>query len=407
MRILLYSLNYAPEPIGIGKYTGELAPWLAARGHEVHVVTTPPYYPAWRIGAGYRAAAWRSESADGVRVYRCPLWVPRRASGARRLAHLASFALSSLPVVVSQGLAWRPDVVGVVEPALFCAPGAWLAARLGGARVWLHIQDFEVDAAFELGLLAVGWRQRLAGVVERWLMRRFDLISTISPRMVHRLAAKGVAPRKAAYFPNWVDPDTIRPLEHTSPLRAELGLGAEAIVALYAGNIGEKQGMEKLVQVARCLRDQPDIVVVLCGEGAAAQRLAGLARGVPNLRLLPLQPPQRLNDLLNLADIHLLPQRADAGDLVMPSKLGGMLASGRPVVTGARPDTQLARAVAGCGAVVAPDDAEAMAKAVLDLARDAEERTRLGRAARAAALSDWDRERILTRFEQTLRELVE
>ena len=110
MKILLYGINFSPELIGIGKYTGEMAAWLAARGHEVRVVTAPPYYPAWAVSPGYSGRAWRTERWQGVTVLRCPLWVPRKPSGLKRLLHLASFAASSLPVLLAQAL-WRPQVV--------------------------------------------------------------------------------------------------------------------------------------------------------------------------------------------------------------------------------------------------------------------------------------------------------
>ena len=167
MNILLYGLNYSPEPVGIGKYSGELAGWLASRGHQVRVITAPPYFPAWQVAAGHRNR-FGLEQVEGVRVRRCPLWVPRSPSGLTRLLHLASFALSSLAPLLMQRR-WRPDVVITVAPAFFCAPGALLLGRLCGRRMitWLHIQDFELDAAFELGLLKGRLLRSLAEAWER------------------------------------------------------------------------------------------------------------------------------------------------------------------------------------------------------------------------------------------------
>ena len=105
MRILLHGINYSPELTGIGKYTGEMAEWLASHGHEVRVVTAPPYYPHWEIGEGY-ANRWIKETSDSLLVYRCPLYIPLKPSGLKRLIHLASFALSSFPVMLSQ-VFWR------------------------------------------------------------------------------------------------------------------------------------------------------------------------------------------------------------------------------------------------------------------------------------------------------------
>lgn len=224
MRILLYCLNFAPEITGTGKYNGEMAHWLAQRGHAVRVVAAPPYYPQWAVAAGFSGWRYARQRLPGKPdVWRAPLWVPGKPTGARRMLHLASFALSSLPVMLWQA-AWRPDVVVVVVPTLFTAPTAWLVGHLSGARTWMHIQDFEVDAAFALGVLRQNRGRRLAGRVERALLRRFNRVSTISDNMLARLQDKGVDEEHAVLFPNWVDTDAIHPLPAPSPLRQELGI---------------------------------------------------------------------------------------------------------------------------------------------------------------------------------------
>lgn len=446
MRILIHGINFSPELTGIGKYTGKMAEWLAAQGHEVRVVTAPPYYPQWRV-AGGGVNWWSEEKANpphpplekrgapshittfdnesgSMVVYRCPLWVPAQPSGLKRVLHLASFALSSLPIMLRQ-VFWRPDVVWVVEPPLFCAPQAWLVARLSGGKAWLHIQDYEVDAAFDLGLLKGAALRRLVAVCERWLMRRFDRVSTISQRMVDRAVAKGVTPERAVLFRNWVDLDAFAPKEMdcraslamTIPgYRAELGIAADAVVALYSGNMGGKQGLEILAEAARyCRRNvepageklaprpAPDIVFVFCGNGAGRDELMARCAGLTNVRFIDLQPVERLSELLGMADIHLLPQRADAADLVMPSKLTGMLASGRPVVATAHIGTELASIVQGCGVVVPPEQTDVFAEAIIKLANDARLRTQLGDAGRAYAVAHLDRDAVLGRFEAELR----
>ncbi len=402
MRILVYSINYAPELTGIGKFTAEMCDWFAAQGHEIRVVTTPPYYPDWKVRDGYSAWMWRGETIKGVRVTRCPLWVPAKPSGLKRAIHLMSFALSSLPAMLWQALAFRPDVVCTIKPPMFAEPVGWLAARLAGALAWTHVQDLEVDAAFDLGMLPSGGLKSVTLGLDNWLLRRFDFATTISLRMQERLHRKGMPAEKTGLYPNWVEAAAIQPQSGPNPYRAELGIGAGQIVALYSGNMGEKQGLDTLIDTARAVAADSNIVVVLCGEGAARKRLEEGARGLTNVRFLPLQPLERLGDLLNLADVHLLPQRADAADLVMPSKLGGMLATGRPVVAGAHAGTQVAMAVADCGLVVPPDDGQAMAAGVRTLAADSALRSQMGSAARRRALADWDKDGILGRLESTL-----
>lgn len=407
MKILLYGINFAPELIGIGKYTGELAARLAAEGHEVRVVTAPPSYPAWAIGPGYSGSAYRTEQWQGTTVVRCPLWVPRKPGGLKRLVYLASFALSSLPIMLRQVL-WRPQVVWVVEPPLFCAPTAWVVARLSGAKAWLHIQDFEVDAAFGLGLLKGEWLRRAVVGAESWLMRRFDVVSTISKRMLERAASKGVPPAKLKMFPNWVDFVLPTP-EGVAAYRSALGVGPDTVVALYAGNMGEKQGLEILAEVARlCAANKAlDIIFVFGGsQGAGRTKLKGQCNGLHNVRYMDLQPAEQLSNFLAMADIHLLPQRADAADLVMPSKLTGMLASARPVVATAHQGTELATVANNCGLVVPPEDPVAMANAVQQLAANPALRERLGAAGYVHAQEHMGTDMVLAKFEADLVALL-
>jgi len=395
-RLLLITLNYWPELTGIGKYTAEMAEWLAENGWEVRVITAPPYYPAWQISQNYSKWRYCSENVKGIRITRCPLWVPRRLNGLKRILHLMSFALSSFHVILWQSLRWRPDMIFTVEPPLFCAPAALLGARLVKAQSWLHVQDFEVDAAFELGILHSRLLRRLILFTEKFLLRQFDMVSAISDCMVERLRGKKVQKSRRILFQNWVELNRIHPLCSPSLLRVEWGVKENQIAILYSGNLGEKQGLEILIEAARMLQHRKELVFLLCGDGAARLRFEHMAQGLANLKFKPLQPVNRLNDLLNLADIHVLPQRANVADLVLPSKLTNMMASGRPVVATASAGTQVADLVRECGLVVAPGDAAALAEALSLLAQATDLRHALGVKARALAERLWDKELLLS-----------
>jgi colanic acid biosynthesis glycosyl transferase WcaI len=405
VKILIHGINFAPELTGVGKYTGEMVEWLAARGHDVRVVTAPPYYPDWRVRAGFGAGRYARESWRGSRVWRCPVWVPAHPGGLQRILHLSSFAASSFPVMVRQ-LPWRPDVVWVAEPSLFCVPAAVLVARLGGARAWLHVQDYEVDTAFDLGVLRGAAMRRAFVASERWLMRRFDRVSAISSPMRERALTKGVEPERLIPFPNWASMDSPASAEESNQLRTELDIGQEEVVALYAGTLGRKQGLELLAQAAASLQGESGLVFVFCGNGLGRDKLVAQCHGLRNVRFLDLQPVERLGALLRMADIHLLPQKAAAADLGLPSKLTGMLASGRPVIATCVEGTELAREVVDRGVVVPPGDGEAFADAIRGLAHDGERRTRLGVNARAYAEEFLARDVVLARFESALQELV-
>ena len=407
MRILIYGINYLPELTGIGKYTGEMAEWLAANGHEVRVVTAPPYYPAWRIGQGYAAGRYARELLNGVSVLRCPLWVPSKVTGAKRILHLASFALSSFPVLIRESLRWRPDVIVALEPSFMCTPAALLAGRLSGAPCWLHVQDLEVDAAFALGILPSA--SLVTGFVlkcESLLLRACQRVSTISDNMSARIAEKGVASDKLVLFPNWVDTNDISPLPDVRAVRRDLGIDERAVVAMYSGSMGTKQGLEVLLDAACTLQLDKRLLFVLCGDGPAREHLVRRSAGMSNVLWLPLQPRERLNQLLNCADIHLLPQLPGASDLVMPSKLTGMLASGRPVLAMAPPDSQLGSVLRDTGILVPPGDAASLSSALIHLAENPDLMRRLGDSSRRYAVNNLDKNAVLRRFVEDLNRLI-
>ncbi len=397
MRVLVYGINFYPELTGVGKYTGEMVQWLVDNGFEVKVVTAPPYYPAWKVSNNYSGMVYKREKLFGVSVIRCPLWVPGMPTGLKRILHLASFALSSFPIVIWNALFWRPGLVFLTEPPLLCVPGLLVSAKLCRAKSWLHIQDFEVDAAFELGILKSPRSRRLVHSIERWFMKRVDRVSTISHRMLALLAEKGVSAERQLLFQNWVDMERIRPLKINLQFRREIGVPDDAIVLLYSGGMGAKQGLELIVEAADRLQDRTDLFFLLCGEGFVRDALEKNSQHIENIKFIDLQPLTRLNELLNIADVHLLPQKPGAEDLVMPSKLTNMVASGRPVIAIAQQGTQVETIVRNCGIVVGSDDLDAFVRAIEYLAENKEERQRLGILGRAYAEENWEKEKVLSK----------
>ena len=406
MRILLCGINYAPDLIGVAKYNVELCEGLAALGHEVRVITAPPYYPAWQVPVAYRGLSYRSETIDGIAVKRAPIYVPKLPSGARRLLHHASFALTSAPPLLATARRWRPQVVFSVAPSLMSSALAARAARWFGAASWLHVQDFEVDAAFELGLLRNSRLRNAMFGVERTILKSFDRVSTISPQMMRGLERKGVPGDRIRELRNWIDIGQIIPGNRMTAFRTELGYGASDVIALYSGNMSSKQGLELIVDAARALKDEPNLRFILCGEGPQKAALQAMAADLRNVHFLGLQPNDRFAQLLITADIHIIAQRAEAADLVLPSKLGGILASGRPLVAMAAPGTGLSNEVEGAGLAVPPSDAYAFAQTLRKLSADGAMRDTLGAAARKRAEARWDRAAIVKILEGELTEVA-
>jgi len=407
MKIIFYGLNYSPELAGVGKYSGEACAWLAAQGHDVRVVCAPPYYPEWRIGAGYSGWRYRCENVLGVRIYRAPLYVPSRPRTLTRLLHLLSFVLTSLPVML--GLSrWRPDVVIAVEPTFFSAPGALLCARLSAAKSWLHIQDFELDAMLGLGMGRIGWLAAGLFAVERFIMRGFDALSSISQKMLEKTRAKLLCEIPVFYFPNWVDTDFITPDADAELFRQRWLIPRDAKVVLYSGNLGRKQGLEVIIQAAR----QCDALFVIVGDGAAKADLMALAEtsGVSNVRFYPLQDYRDLPALMRLADVHLVVQKKGVADAVLPSKLTTILSVGGHALITAEEDTELGllcRNFPGIARCIAPEDVPLFIETLQDMLAGVDVgQHRTNPVARRYALEYLSKEAILTRFESDLLGLV-
>ena len=412
MKLLFLGLNYAPEPVGIGPYTAGLAEGLAARGHAVTVIAGKPYYPQWKAYPGQRRG--RADTREnGVNVVRVPHYIPANPSGARRIVHHASFAASALlpalvppPGAAPCATGRKPDAVFAVAPSLMSVPVAVLAARRARAPLWVHVQDFEVEAALATGLVAQDSRfARLAQRIEDGILGRADMVSTISPQMVERLKAKGVAGDRVYELRNWSNAAFDFAAASDAAYRRDWALGTRR-VALYSGNIANKQGLEIVIEAARLLAARDDIVFVICGEGPNRACLAERGAGLANVQFHDLQDAARMADLLSLASVHLLPQIVGAADLVLPSKLTNMLASGRPVVATAAAGTGLHDEVEGCGITTAPGDAAALATAVARLVDEPALAQSLGAAARARAAERWSQAAIIDRFEQQLNAFV-
>lgn len=368
MKILVCGINYAPEMTGIGKYTGEMCSWLAANGHTVEVITAMPYYPQWEIDKNYKKKWWHKEYIDGVKVYRCPLYVPKKISSAKRIIHEFSFVLSTLPVWIKKLFSKKYDVVVSVSPPFHLGALPLLYSKLRRTKMVTHIQDLQVDVAKELKMIN---NRRLLNAmfgVEKFILKQSAAVSSISKGMLERICEKGIAPSSCIMFPNWVDANVIRPLSKEHSLRAAYGLSQEDKVILYSGNLGEKQGLENIIEAAKSFRDDGSVKFVLVGSGGGEVKLKEMVKesGLTNIRFFPLVAYEQLSSLLAMADLHLVLQKRNASDLVMPSKLTSILASGGcPLVT-AHENSTLYNVIRkhDMGLVVEPDDPLALTEGI-------------------------------------------
>lgn len=354
-----------------------------------------------------RAQPIQPRNLNGAQVWRCPLLLPPRMRGVWRVLAPLSFALTSGPVVFWRIMRERPGLVVCIEPTLLATPVAIVAARLSGARLALHVQDLEPESAFATISAGPDFAPML-----RWLRRRFDCIVTLSDAMRQALIVGGVRADAIHIWPNWTDVRRIatgRDQGREIAWRQQLRLRADQRIALYAGTINRKHAPLLLAEAARLFQARDDIVIVLAGDGPLLPELVAAAARLPNLRFMPLQPEEKLPALLNFADVHVMPQVAALDDLMLPSRIGGMLASGKPVVVTAEPGSILARFLRGSASLCRPDDPHALATAIASAmppagkAADDDMRQRRARWRKALEL---DRRRCLPGIVDTLEGLM-
>ncbi len=409
MRILIYSYNYHPEPIGIAPLMTELAEGLVKQGHEVRVVTGMPNYPQRRIYDEYQGKSYLTEERNGVSIQRSYIFVRGPEPGVLdRILLDGSFIFTSLFQAIN---GWRPDVIFATEPPLLvCVPVA-LYAWVNRCPFVLNIQDIVSEAAVRVNLLKKGGPLvAIAEMLEKFAYWRADQLSVIATGFIETLEQKGVPSKKISYIPNWVDTDFIRPLpKENNPFRKEHQL-EDKFVILYSGNIALTQGLETVIQAAAKLKHIPEIAFVIVGEERALGHLQEYCNtcDATNVCLLPFQPREKLPEMLSAADIGLVIQKSHVTVFNLPSKIPVLLASGCAVV-GSVPDTGTAKEAivkSGAGVVVPPEDAEALANSLLALYHDPEQVKRLGERGRKYAEEFFSFEQALKQYETLFSEVV-
>ncbi|KGO87452.1 glycosyl transferase family 1 [Flavobacterium rivuli WB 3.3-2 = DSM 21788] len=368
MRILIFGINYSPELTGIGKYTGEMGSWFAQQGHNVHVVTAVPYYPEWEVHEKYKGKYWITEDIDGATVHRIPLYVPKNVTSAKRIIHEFSFVLGIVPVWFKLLFTKKFDVVFCAAPPFHLGILPLLYSKLKGVPMITHVQDLQVDAAKELGMIKNKTFLNLMFSIERFILKKSKKVSTISLGMQLKISGKGVNTNQQILFPNWVDENNIMPLPKEQSLRQQFGLKDSDKVILYSGNLGEKQGLEVIIDVALKYKDRSDVYFLIVGSGGGKEKLEQSAKdaGLTQVMFFPLQPYNKLSALLATADVHLVLQKKSAADLVMPSKLTGILAAGGFAIVTAEPGTSLYTVVNqyNMGLIIEPESTEALCNGI-------------------------------------------
>lgn len=346
-QVMLLSINFRPEITGIGKYNSELVEFLNEKGVSVDVITAPPYYPEWKIQEGYSKFFYKFEKKQFLNIVRCPIYVPKKVTSVSRLIHLVSFSITSSMYLFTRFFKKhkKTDLIIVLQPTLFTTPFILFFSKIKGIKTLLHIQDYEIEAFFNLNMFKLKFLQSFVYFIESYLMSKFDYVSTISHTMLQLARDKGVSDEKLIFFPNWSDVDFVKPITEKTKLKSYWGFKKEEKVILYSGNIGDKQGLEIVIEAANTLKKYDCYKFLIVGNGANLVNLQDMVANykLKNITFLPLQSWELVPSLLNMADIHLVIQKRGAADFVLPSKLTNILACGGNAIVTTDADTELGR----------------------------------------------------------------
>jgi glycosyltransferase involved in cell wall biosynthesis len=337
---------------------------LAARGDEVELITAFPHYPEWRFTAG--APAWRERNVEqGVTTTRVRHVLPHRGSSLSRVLSEVSFGLRAL---FSR---WgSPDVVVLVSPALFASAVVLPRLLLQRLPFVVWVQDL-----YGLGVQETGGAGRLGvlvGRLEGLVLRSADAVVAISEQMAGAVQRLGVAAEDLTVVRNWTHIEAGTRLSRAA-VRARFGWRKDETVVLHTGNMGAKQDLRNVVEAAReADRLEAPVRFVLMGDGVERPAVEAAAAGVARVQLLPSQPSEEYQSILQAADVLLVNEHPGVREMALPSKLTSYFASGRPVLAASNEDgataAELRRAAAGV--LVAPGRPEELLQAVRALAAD-------------------------------------
>lgn len=409
MRILVVSLYYEPDRCqSNGPIVRALCEDWAEAGHQVTVLTSFPHHNCDAVWPEYRGRIFQDDRVGKVRVIRSYIYVSKTRSSLGRLLNYVSFNLSSLLAGLFTG---PQDVIFVMPPPpLTTGITAWVLGAIKRIPYCYNLQDIWPDVAVTLGMLRGRRAIAFFRWIERFIYRHSRKIFAISEEFKANLLAKGVPESRIEVIPNFTDTALIRPLPRNNRFSQAQGLNAK-YVALYAGNLGVSQGLEVLLDAAEELKSQPEIMLLVVGQGACRDQLIAEAahRGLPNIRFLPLQPEADVPLIYASSDVALIPLRKGVTENSVPCKTYSIMASGKPYIASVDEGSHLWKLAerATCGVCVPPEDGKALAAEIRRLQADPARAQAMGKNGRAFVVSHFTREMITARYRFALEALFE
>lgn len=402
MRVLLLNQVFYPDVAATAQHAHDLARHLTAQGHEVVAVASRSMY-------GEKGGSLpKRETVDGIEIHR----VGKSLFGkAGIVARLVDFLLFYVAATIRVFTMKRPDVVVCFTTPPFIALVGWLVRLLRGSRYVYWLMDMYPDIAVACGVMKEkGLLTRFFEGLNRFCLRKADAVVVLGRCMQDRVLGKGIDGSKVRHIGVWSDQDEVKPIERmANPYRAEWELG-DRVAVMYSGNFGLGHDVETMCEAAAALADDDRIRFVFVGGGKKKATVEDFvrSRGLKNVVLAPYQPREKLDQSLSCADVHLASMIPGAEGTIVPCKLFGIMAAGRPAVFIGHPASELARVIEEheCGAVIEPGDVDGLVSLIRELTDDIEKRERLGSNARGALSAAYSRERACEQWRELLEAVV-
>jgi colanic acid biosynthesis glycosyl transferase WcaI len=407
MKILVSSINFHPDHSGIAIYSTDLAVFLAEKSQQVSMVTGFSYYPRWRKIEEDKGILFRINNFKNIKVYRGYLYVPRKLTTIKRSLHDLSFLASAFLNFFRAG---RHNVIIAITPPLLLGLVGLFFKKLWGAKLIIHIQDFQLEAALSLGMVRKGFIIKILDQIDRFIYNKCDLIIPITDGMKEIVKSKQIKEEKLFVVHNWIDVENVSRMGKAGEfLKAHPELRDKFLVA-YAGNLGIKQGIETLVHLANSTRKNEGIHYLIIGDGGERERLINLGKSLKlhNLTFLPFMDHDIYYNMLR--DIHILfmSQKAKSGNVFFPSKILGIMAQSKPIILSADYSSELSQFISqnNCGLVAAAGDFNTLTKHVEYLYKNYNELEKIGKRC-FDTVKQFDRDKTLSAYLNVIYDLAD
>jgi colanic acid biosynthesis glycosyl transferase WcaI len=405
-KITIIGINYYPEDTAIGLYTSQLAGYYQQQGVKVTIITGFPYYPAWKITSEYKSKkTFYKENIDGITVYRYKQYVPKNPTFIKRILHLLDFSFGTF---INLFKIKQTDVVLCIVPFIGSVFLGKILAKIKKAKLWVHVQDFEFDAVSDSNIIENNTNNSLPFKflfwVEKKLLNSADMVTTISTAMMLKLEDKITTNNKTKLLPNWVDLDFINP----KLSKPHTYLASAKFKILYSGNIGEKQDWDFFLKFIAALEKEDNIEIIIVGNGSKREWLVEKIAPFKNVSTYLPVPYSELSDLICSADLHILFQKNDVIDTVMPSKILAMMASEKPSLITGNLKSEVASIISqsDAGKYFDSKNIKEVLAYVYTLKSDKTTRLEYGVKARNFVSLNFSKEQVLNQFKNTFVELV-